>query len=572
MLVEVGDKAVPFFLVVSGAIEILRPSGGTETLIVTHHAGQFLGEGNMLTGRRSLIRAHVTEPGEVIELDPKQLFALVQTDAELSEILMRAFILRRVELIARGLGDVVLIGSTHCAGTLRVKEFLTRNGHPYTYIDLDRDAEAQELLDRFHVSAADVPVLICRGDAVLRNPSNQQIAECLGFNDAIDQTHIRDVVIVGAGPAGLAAAVYGASEGLDVLVLESNVARRPGGIELQDRKLSRVSDGHFRTGADRPRVRAGPEIRRADHDRERGDAARVRPASRTRCEIDETVRVPARAVIIATGAEYRKPPIENLSQFEGAGIYYAATPMEAQLCARRGGRGHRRRQFSGPGCGVPRADGQARAHARPRPGHWRTRCRAISFAASKTTLRSTCARRRSSWRWKETGISSASAGATSSDSRDRDARHPPRVHHGRRRAEHRLARRLRRARRQGLHQDGSGSLAGGSGGSRGGRWHGRRICSRPVVPVCLPSATCAAATSSAWHRRSARDRSRSPSSTRCFTNRAVQLRPSARSRGGSNEGHRVPTGEDFCSSNVSSAHASTASSHSQRDWSCPTMS
>ena len=214
VLVEVGDRVVPFFVVVNGEIQVLRPSGGTETLIVTHGAGQFSGEGTMITGRRALGRLRVTEPGEVIELDREHLLALVQTDAELSEIFMRAFILRRVELIARGLGDVVVIGSTHCAGTLRVKEFLTRNGHPYAYIDLDRDADAQELLDRFHLTAADVPVLICRGDAVLRNPSTQRIAECLGFNDAIDQTHMRDLVIVGAGPAGLAAAVYAASEGL----------------------------------------------------------------------------------------------------------------------------------------------------------------------------------------------------------------------------------------------------------------------------------------------------------------------------------------------------------------------
>ncbi|HEU4785957.1 MAG TPA: cyclic nucleotide-binding domain-containing protein, partial [Gemmatimonadaceae bacterium] len=226
VLVEVGDEVVPLFVLVSGEIQILRPSARTDTLVVTYRAGQFLGEGNMIAGRRALMRAYVTEPGEVIELDHGQLLSLVQTDAELSEILMRAFILRRVELIARGLGDVVVISSAHCAGTLRVKEFLTRNGHPYAYIDLDRDADAQELLDRFHVSATDVPVLICRGDAVLRNPSNQQIAECLGFNDAIDRTHVRDLVIVGAGPAGLAAAVYGASEGLDVLVLESNA---PGG-------------------------------------------------------------------------------------------------------------------------------------------------------------------------------------------------------------------------------------------------------------------------------------------------------------------------------------------------------
>jgi thioredoxin reductase (NADPH) len=331
VLVEIGDKAVPFFVVVSGEIQILRPSGATETLIVTHGPGQFVGEGNMITGRRALARARVSEPGEVIELDRQQLLALVQTDAALSEILMRAFILRRSELIAGGFGDVVLIGSTHCAGTLRVKEFLTRNGHPYHYIDLDRDADAQELLDRFHVSAADVPVLICRGDAVLRNPSNQQIADCLGFNDAIDRTHLRDLVIVGAGPAGLAAAVYGASEGLDVLVLES---RSPGG---QAGSSSRIENYlGFPTGI------SGQELTGRAYAQAQKFGAQImiaKGATELACarrayavNIDDGVRVPARAVIIATGAEYRKPALENLSQFEGAGVYYAATAMESQLC------------------------------------------------------------------------------------------------------------------------------------------------------------------------------------------------------------------------------------------------
>src|SRR5262249_41117565 len=141
-------------------------------------------------------------------------------------ILMRAFILRRMELIAQNMGDVVVIGSTHTAGTLRVNEFLTRNGHPFHYIDLDRDRDAQEFFDRFHVNATDIPVVICRGSDVLRRPTNSQIADCLGLNEEIDASHIRDLVVVGAGPAGLAAAVYGASEGLDVIVLESNV---PGG-------------------------------------------------------------------------------------------------------------------------------------------------------------------------------------------------------------------------------------------------------------------------------------------------------------------------------------------------------
>jgi thioredoxin reductase (NADPH) len=331
VLVDVGDKAVPFFVVVSGQIQILRPSGTGETLIVTHGPGEFLGEGDMIAGRRALVRAYVSEPGEVIGLDHRQLLTLVQTDAELSAILMRAFILRRAELIARGFGDVVLLGSVHCAGTLRVKEFLTRNGHPYAYIALDRDAAAQELLDRFQVSAADVPVLICRGDAVLRNPSNQQVADCLGFNDAIDQRQMRDLVIVGAGPAGLAAAVYAASEGLDVLVVESNA---PGG---QAGSSSRIENYlGFPTGI------SGQELTGRAYAQAQKFGAQVmiaNGATHLACarqshavQIGEDVRVPARAVIIATGAEYRKPALENLSQFEGAGVYYAATPMEAQLC------------------------------------------------------------------------------------------------------------------------------------------------------------------------------------------------------------------------------------------------
>ncbi len=225
-LAEAGQQVVPFIVVRRGAIEIVQPSGESETHIFTLGPGQFTGEVNMISGRRTLVSVRASEAGEIVEMDREQVLAVVQTDSELSEILMRAFILRRMSLIARGLGDVVLIGSNHCAGTLRVKEFLSRNGHPYQYIDLDRDAEAQNLLDRFDIAAADVPVLICRGDVVLRNPNNQQIAACLGFNQAIDQTQVHDVAIIGAGPAGLAAAVYAASEGLDILVLESHA---PGG-------------------------------------------------------------------------------------------------------------------------------------------------------------------------------------------------------------------------------------------------------------------------------------------------------------------------------------------------------
>ncbi len=234
LLFEAGEANAHFFVITAGEVELVRPAGGTETRVAALRAGQFTGEVYMLSGRRTLIRARVVEAGEAIELEREQLLALVQIDSELSEILMRAFILRRSELIAQGLGDVVLVGSDHCSGTLRVREFLIRNGHPHTYIDLDRDEGVQELLDRFHIEAADVPVVICRGEVVLRNPTNVQIADCLGLNDAIDRTHIRDLLIVGAGPAGLAAAVYAASEGLDVLVLEST---SPGGQAAASSKI-----------------------------------------------------------------------------------------------------------------------------------------------------------------------------------------------------------------------------------------------------------------------------------------------------------------------------------------------
>jgi thioredoxin reductase (NADPH) len=331
VLVEAGDRAVPFFVVLSGELQALRPTDTAETLIVSHHAGQFSGEANMITGRRAMGRLRVSEPGEVIQLDREQLLALIQTDAELSELLMRAFIQRRLGLIARDLGDVVMIGSMHSSGTLRVKEFLTRNGHPFHHVDLDRDPDAQELLDRFHVGVADVPVVICRGDAVLRNPTNAQVADCLGFNEEIDQTRVSDLVVVGAGPAGLAAAVYGASEGLDVLVLESNM---PGG---QAGSSSRIENYlGFPTGI------SGLDLTGRAHAQALKFGAHVmvaKGATRLACdgqrytvEIAGGPRIPARTVIIATGAEYRKPAIHNLSTFEGAGIYYGATPMEAQLC------------------------------------------------------------------------------------------------------------------------------------------------------------------------------------------------------------------------------------------------
>ena len=330
ILVEQGDSNVPFFVVVSGEIEILRPSGAIETLITIHGSGQFTGEVNMLSGRRALFRARVTKSGNVIEMDRQHMMALLQSDAEIGEILMRAFILRRVELVAAGVGDVVLIGSPNSARTFQIKEFLMRNGHPYNYIDLERDPEVQHLLDNFHIVAGDIPVLICQGKFVLRNPNNQQIANCLGFNELINQTAVRDLVIIGAGPSGLAAAVYGASEGLDVLVLETSL---PGG---QAGSSSRIENYlGFPTGI------SGQDLasRAYTQAQKFGAEIIITKGIRLSCdgkpylvENENGAQIPTRTVIIATGAEYRRPELKNLERFEGMGVYYGATFLESQFC------------------------------------------------------------------------------------------------------------------------------------------------------------------------------------------------------------------------------------------------
>jgi len=332
VLVEQGDSAVPFFVVVSGEIEIVRPSGAAETLITIHGPGEFTGEVNMLSGRRTLVRMRATKPGKVIELDRQHMMALIQTDAEIGEILTRAFILRRAELIDAGVGDIILIGSTNSASTLRIKEFLMRNGHPYSYIDLDRDSDVQKLLDSFQISASEIPVLICRGQVVLKNPSNQQIANCLGFNESVDQTRVRDLVVIGAGPSGLAAAVYGASEGLDVLLLETS---SPGG---QAGSSSRIENYlGFPTGISGQKLAARAYIQAQKF----GAEILIAKATRLTCgrkpyviEVESGVQISARTVVIATGAQYRKLPLQKLSHFEGAGVYYGATFVEAQLCGR----------------------------------------------------------------------------------------------------------------------------------------------------------------------------------------------------------------------------------------------
>jgi thioredoxin reductase (NADPH) len=332
VLFDEGDRDVPMFVVLEGEVIIVHPRGHEEDLITVHTRGEFTGEVNQLADRPSLVRGRATSAGRVLVVARPAMKALIQTDPELSEILLRAFILRRMALLSGHIGDAVVLGSRHSAATLRLQEFLTRNGHPYRYVDVELDDNVQTLLDEFHVGVADVPVLICRGDRVLKNPSNAAVADCLGFNAETDAGTIYDLVVVGAGPAGLAAAVYAASEGLDVLVLETSA---PGGQAGSSSKIENYLG--FPTG-----ISGQALAQRALAQAEKFGAQIViaRSAVRLRCDelpyrIDtgDGGSVCARAIVIATGAEYRKLELPELPRFEGVGVYYGATFVEAQRCS-----------------------------------------------------------------------------------------------------------------------------------------------------------------------------------------------------------------------------------------------
>jgi len=331
ILFQPDDTEVPFFVLLSGKMEIVQPDVWGERTIATHEPGGFTGEITMISGQRCLVRGRVTEAGEFLELSAVGLRTLVASDAELSEVFMRAFILRRLALIHRGFGNLIVMGSRHCANTLRIREFLGRNAHPYNYVDLDTDKTSQELLDRFEVKTGDVPVVICNGLTVLRNPSIQKLADCIGLNVSIDQSQVRDLIIVGAGPSGLAAAVYAASEGLDALLIETD---SPGGQAGSSSKIENYLG--FPTGI------SGQELASRALAQAQKFGARMMVAHEVvqlKCNrrpyevvLDNGNTLAARAVVISTGAQYKRPPLANLARFEGQGIYYGATYIESQMC------------------------------------------------------------------------------------------------------------------------------------------------------------------------------------------------------------------------------------------------
>src|ERR1700690_788820 len=324
VILERGDLHHGIFVVVSGRIEVLRVSAEGETVLPTLDRGEFTGDVNLLSGRGTLIRARALEASTLLEIDRANLLHIMQTDAALGEIFLKAFVLRRVFLISNSVGDAVLIGSNHSSDTLRLREFLARNAQPHSYLDVEVDPDVQTVLDQFEIPIADIPVLICRGTVAMRNPSNSEVAGCLGLNAGIDQADVSDVVVVGAGPSGLAAAVYGASEGLKVLVLEKNA---PGG---QAGSSSRIENYlGFPMGI------SGEELSNRAFVQAEKFGARIniaRSATALKCvrppytvELDDGQSARPRTIIMAAGSRYRRLDLPNLAQFEGVGVYYGAT-------------------------------------------------------------------------------------------------------------------------------------------------------------------------------------------------------------------------------------------------------
>ena len=336
ILLELGALPRGVFVITAGTLEVLAPPAATQSaadgeLLFVLSAGDFTGEMSTLRGTAALVRVRVRDAGAVLLIDAEQLRRIVQNDAELSELLMRAFILRRMSVIESGHSEVLLLGSDHSADTLRLREFLTRNARPYVNIDIEHDADAQALLERFQVRAADVPVVVCRGAELLKNPSNADVAECLGINAPVADDRVHDLLIIGGGPAGLAAAVYAASEGLEVRIVE---AFAPGG---QAGTSSRIENYlGFPTG-----ISGGALAGRALSQAQKFGAqlSVAWQAVRLRCdhwpysvEMANGRSMRSRTILIASGARYRTLDIANLSRFLGRGIYYAATHLEAKLC------------------------------------------------------------------------------------------------------------------------------------------------------------------------------------------------------------------------------------------------
>jgi thioredoxin reductase (NADPH) len=336
-LAKVGEVGTGLTIILTGQVDVARRDElGHSTPIVTHGPGSFMGELAQLAGRPALVDAHARGPVEALIINPDQLRALLIAEAELGERIMRALILRRVGLLETGAGGPVIVGHPGNGDVLRLEGFLRRNGHPRQTFDPDTDSEAKALIERFHIDPGQLPIVLCPGGQLLRNPSERELARCIGLLRPIDPTRVYDVAIIGAGPAGLAAAVYAGSEGLSVLVLDSRAFGGQAGASARIENylgfptgitgvalMARAYNQAQKFGVE---VAIPNEVTGLDGE---DDLAPRRVVLR----LSNNERVSARSLVIASGARYRRLSIPNSEAFEGASVHYWASPLEAKLCA-----------------------------------------------------------------------------------------------------------------------------------------------------------------------------------------------------------------------------------------------
>jgi thioredoxin reductase (NADPH) len=333
---KTGEIAPGAFVLLSGQIDITQRVGdGDSEAIVRHGPGSFMGELAQLSGRPALVDGVATKPVEVLVIPPRRLRDLLVEEAELGERIMRALILRRVRLLRSGAGGPIIVGGADHADVLRLEGFLTRNGHPQQRLDPDIDPCARALIERFHITPRELPIVLCPGGQILRNPSDVELARCIGLVAMLDPDRIYDVAIVGAGPAGLAAAVYAASEGLSTLVLDCRAFGGQAGASARIENYlgfpTGITGAALMARAYNQAQKFGAEIAIPDQvetlTRDAGPAADCFALTLASKE-----RVRSRAIVIASGARYRRLNIPELASFEGSCVHYWASPLEAQLC------------------------------------------------------------------------------------------------------------------------------------------------------------------------------------------------------------------------------------------------
>jgi thioredoxin reductase (NADPH) len=336
---DIGERHAPAWLVLKGSIEAIRRDGlKHESPITTHEVGQFSGEVSQLAGRAMLAAGRAGPQGcTALPFDAPHLRALVIGSADLGEIVMRAFILRRVGLIEDGGAGSVLVGRPGSAGLVRLQGFLARNAYPYTVLDATDDAEGRAVVERFGVQPADLPLMICPNGAMLKHPSDTEAGACLGITPELDPDKVYDVAVVGAGPAGLATAVYAASEGLSVLVLDQRAFGGQAGASARIENYlgfpTGISGQALAGRAFNQAQKFGAELAiPLEVVRLHCEAAEVPSRLPLRLELTDRRWVSARTVVVASGVRYRRPNIPNLAMFEGAGVSYWASPIEGKLC------------------------------------------------------------------------------------------------------------------------------------------------------------------------------------------------------------------------------------------------